>query len=287
MKRFKLKSKKTLIILSALIVLFIALALWGNVALQINEYEYKSEKVPSAFDGFRIAHVSDLHDSELGKEHKRLIEAIENSKVDIIAVTGDSIDCRRPNAKLSLKFFEQAVKIAPCYYVVGNHEAWIVESVIEDFFKKLSDMGVIILRDEYKEIEKDGEIIRICGIDDPDFEYNSGYDSKMSGENIKSIIGEDDTFKILLSHRPTYFENYVTSGADVVLSGHAHGGQFRLPFVGGIYAPDQGFFPEYDSGIFEKDNTTMYVSRGIGNSAFPLRLNNRPELLIIELVSGA
>ena len=133
-------------------------------------------------------------------------------------------------------------------------------------------------------IEKNGEKISISGIDDPDFaiKTNKSPASHMSEENLKEVCSFDG-YNILLSHRPEYFENYVDSEIDLVLSGHAHGGQVRLPFAGGIVAPDQGFFPDYDSGLYSKDKTYMSVSRGIGNSVIPIRVNNRPEIVVITL----
>ena len=98
-----------------------------------------------------------------------------------------------------------------------------------------------------------------------------------------AALSQGDGFQLLLSHRPEFMDMYVRYDIDLVLSGHAHGGQFRLPFLGGLYAPSQGFFPKYDAGLFEEENTKMIVSRGIGNSAFPLRFNNRPELVLITL----
>ena len=102
-------------------------------------------------------------------------------------------------------------------------------------------------------------------------------------DTLKKLIEGEDNYTILLAHRPDFFDEYVKSGSDLVLSGHAHGGQFRLPFVGGLYAPGQGFLPEYDSGIYTEGSTSMIVSRGIGNSAFPIRFNNRPEIILVEL----
>lgn len=122
-------------------------------------------------------------------------------------------------------------------------------------------------------------------MDDPSFktEYLLGDAASIMKSNLDELTSRDDTYTILLSHRPELFISYVESGVDLVLSGHAHGGQFRLPFVGGLMAPNQGLFPEYDAGLYIKENTHMIVSRGIGNSILPFRVNNRPEVILIVL----
>ena len=284
-EKSKVNKKRRLLFLFILLALFIW-TIWGNSALEISEYTVESEELPKAFNGFRIAHVSDLHDAEIGKNNEKLLSLLKESSPDIIAITGDIVDCNRIDIDLSLNFVKEAVKIAPCYYVTGNHEAWLTDENFSKLEKGLLEHGVKILRGESVFIEKDGEKISLSGIDDSDFamKNNSSPISQMSVENIKKI-SDFEGFKIFLSHRPEYFENYVEADINLVLSGHAHGGQFRVPFVGGIYAPNQGFFPEYDSGICEKNNTKMSVSRGIGNSVFPFRLNNRPEIVLIELKS--
>ena len=279
------KRKKKIIILCVILLVLAILILWGNTAVEINEYTVESEELPIAFDGFRIAQISDLHNGEFGKNNKKLISILEESSPDIIVITGDVIDCNRTDTEISIDFLKKAVSIAPCYYIRGNHEAWITDETLSKFEKDISDLGVILLRNEGVFLEKDGEKIYLSGINDPDFSWGNNYVSCMSVENIMGL-SDYDGFKILLSHRPEYFENYVSAGIDLVFSGHAHGGQFRIPFVGGVYAPNQGFFPEYDSGIYEKDDTKMIVSRGIGNSVFPIRLNNRPEVVIVELKTG-
>jgi len=283
------KNRKKMIIRIGVCIFLLTLiiwTLWGNTALKTTEYVIESENIPKEFDGFIIAQISDLHNAEMGKDNKKLLSILEKSEPDIIAITGDVIDCNRTDTEIAFAFFKEAMKIAPCYYIRGNHEAWITEEALSKFEKAISDIGVILLRNEGVSLEKGGEKISISGIDDPDFalKKHEAPSSHMSVENIKSIAG-NNSYKILLSHRPEYFENYVSAEVDLALTGHAHGGQFRIPFAGGIYAPNQGFFPEYDCGLYEKNDTKMIVSRGIGNSVFPLRLNNRPEVVLVWLSS--
>lgn len=273
---------KWLSLLAATIVVIGWIA-WGNTAVEINEYEIRSEKVPDAFCGFRIAQISDFHNVEIGNDNEKLLKLLAEAKPDIIVITGDSIDSYHMDVEVSLQFMEKIVSIAPCYYVTGNHEARLSKEVYLDFEEKIEGYGVEVLHNEAVFIERNGAYISLGGIDDASFasKYNGVQYSDLSNQ-IKALFSEDG-FQILLSHRPESFSTYVEAEVDLVFSGHAHGGQFRLPFVGGMIAPNQGLFPEYDAGLFSEDGTNMFVSRGIGNSLCPIRFNNRPEIVVIEL----
>lgn len=277
------KSKKRYGVLLIIFVLFAIWVVWSNTALELNEYKIKSEDLPESFDGFRIAQVSDLHNTEMGRENSKLLDMLKEAEADIIVITGDVIDSYHTDIEVSLQFVEKAVNIAPCYYVTGNHEARFSREVFLDFEEKMKEYGVQVLHNEAVFIERDGEHITLAGLDDPSFaSSHSGIHYSNLSDLIQELFSEDG-FQILLSHRPELFETYVDAEVDLVFSGHAHGGQFRLPFVGGLIAPNQGFFPEYDAGLFSEGGTNMLVSRGIGNSIFPVRFNNRPEVVVVEL----
>ena len=273
------------IILPVLLALLLALAgwiLWSNRALELNTYTVESLDLPNSFDGFRIAHVSDLHNAEFGDNYGKLLTMLQEAQPDIIAITGDLIDSRRTNISVALKFAEEAVKIAPCYYVPGNHEARIAEyDVLRSGLERL---GVVVLQNENTTMEISGETITVAGVLDPSFEtdYLLGDSETVMKDYLQSTVTED-AYTLLLSHRPELLQAYADYGIELVLSGHAHGGQFRLPLAGGLIAPNQGFFPEYDAGLFTQENTNMIVSRGIGNSAFPFRFNNPPEVILVIL----
>lgn len=277
-----MKKKRKCLVYAAAVVfaaaLLTAYVLWANTALQVNEIKISSSRLPDEFNGFCIAHVSDLHDSDLGNCNEDILTALREQKPDIIAVTGDFTDTYSADSLRAVEFAESAVHIAPVYFVTGNHEGNISESSYAQFEEKLCQAGVKVLRCDAELIERNGQFISVCGVDDPIF---SG--EKITAERLRNLFA-DNGFKVLLSHRPELMDVYSDAGIDLVLSGHAHGGQFRLPFIGGLYAPHQGVFPEYDSGLFNQGRTYMVVSRGIGNSVFPLRLNNRPELIFIELI---
>ena len=278
--------KRTSIILAvvaAILFALIAWIIWGNTALELNTYTISSSKLPQSFDGYRIAHVSDLHNAEMGKDNEKLLTMLRDADPDMIAITGDLVDSRNNDIEVALQFVREAVKIAPCYYVTGNHEARISE--YDELKAGMEAAGVTVLEDAQTEISLTGEFIRLIGVNDPSYQtdYLFGDAKTVMNTKLEELHTEQDRFTILLSHRPELFETYVDHDLDLVLSGHAHGGQFRLPFVGGLVAPNQGFFPEYDAGLYSMNHTNMIVSRGIGNSILPFRFNNRPEVIIIEL----
>ncbi len=272
------------LIIIFVIVLCIAWLILGTKTLTVTEYDLLDSNIPDAFDGYRIVQISDLHNAEFGKDNSRLITKIKEANPDIIVITGDYVDKRRPNADISVDLTRELVKIAPCYYVTGNHEARLGEtfSYLEE---NLKELGVTVLRNNTSYITRNGEKISISGVDDPAFADDSFFgllSSSIMKQELQDIeTGED--YNILLSHHPEHFELYKEKGFNLVFSGHTHGGQFRIPFVGGVFAPDQGIFPKYDAGLFEEDGTSMIISRGIGNSIIPFRINNFPEIVVVNL----
>ena len=280
----KKPNKKTVLIVFVLVILCLGIwTLWDNIALEVNEYEIVSDRIPQGFDGFRIAQISDLHNAEFGERNEKLIQLLSQSDPDIIVITGDLIDSRHTDIEIALDFARQASKIARVYYVSGNHEARIPE--YENLKIGLVKAGVVILENQKVQITREGETITLMGIDDPSFQedYLFGDSESVARQAIENLQNESDEYTILLSHRPELFDLYVETEMDLVFSGHAHGGQFRLPFVGGLVAPNQGLFPKYDAGQFTEENTTMIVSRGVGNSIIPIRFNNRPEIVLVTL----
>lgn len=261
-------------------MLFCSYAIWENTALQISRYSLTFANLPESFDGYRIVHISDLHNAETSKDNKKLIDYIKQCKPDIICITGDIIDSRRTDIAVALNFVGEIVEIAPCYYVTGNHEQRVRQ--YPELKKGLENIGAIVLDDEFAYINQKDSTIKIIGINDPSFETTFPENNvSVIGRKLAELKTEKDTFTLLLSHRPELFDVYASNKIDLVLTGHAHGGQFRIG--GGLFAPNQGFFPEYDAGVFYKDGTNMVVSRGIGNSIIPIRINNRPEIVFIEL----
>jgi len=270
------------------LVLFIIIVLIGFVFYQNNSIEktfieYTDERVPKAFNGFKIIHISDLHNKSFGKDQEKLLKKIKEEAPDIIVITGDLIDRRKYNLEVALTFVRGAVDISPVYYVSGNHEAWSAQ--YEKIKDELVSLNVEVLDDEKLSINKENSFIDIIGLKDPDFNtssYLEGNDTLALEKNLRDLSNEDN-FQILLSHRPELFNLYAEEKIDLIFSGHAHGGQFRLPFIGGVIAPDQGLFPEYTSGLYAKDKSTLIVSRGLGNSIIPIRFFNQPEIIVLTI----
>ncbi len=280
-KMIKKKSVKWLVILP-LALLVILWTVWGNTALETTRIQIVSERIPASFDGWRIAQVSDLHNAEFGEENGDLLKLLQAEQPDMIALTGDLVDSVHTDMDRAVKFAGEAAQIAPCYFVTGNHEARLKEQY-EELEQRLEEIGVTVLRDEAVNLEREGGSIQLIGLDDPRFEEQDEEleDSLAYFEEKLSAMELADSYRILLSHRPETFGAYVSQQIDLVLTGHAHGGQFRLPVIGGVIAPNQGLFPKYDAGLYTEGKTNMIVSRGLGNSVLPFRLNNRPEVVIV------
>ena len=283
--------------------ILVASAIWNvywNSTIVVHTYTHVSEAVPQDFDGCRIVQLTDIHSVRNEKQKQLIYDTTVEQKPDIICVTGDLVDSRYyasngvEGEKLTLTLMEELVKLAPVYFIYGNHEMILLDDPQNNEFKvAIEEMGVqIINNDVIRFVLNEGdESIFIGGIQDPSTLYKDYRYAFLSnnGERMEAMLDavtvdvHNDDFFLLLSHRPEYLEMYDQYPVDLVLAGHAHGGQFRLPFVGGVYAPGQGFLPKYTVGLYETDDLEMYVGTGIGNSVIPVRIFNPPEILTIIL----
>jgi len=284
----KLKRAFTIVIIIT-VVFILGVAAVGiigvreNKKLVVTEYSVKNDKIPDTFNGFRIVQISDFHNPEDAEFVNRIVDEVKKCNPDIIAVTGDLIDSRNTRIDIALDFIEKIKDSAPVYFISGNHEARSIE--LARLLNGLEELGVEYIDIDCVRIEREGKFINLVGIADRDFGVADGMGTVVYLDYQMERLQFDDKgiYTVFLAHRPEFFDLYTERGADLVLSGHSHGGQIRLPFVGGLYAPRQGFFPEYDGGMYELDGATMIVSRGIGNSAFPVRINNPPEIVVVTL----
>ncbi|WP_042470174.1 metallophosphoesterase [Bacillus ndiopicus] len=267
--------KKLAKIIFIIVVVYVFLQV-NNKWLVVTEHVYESERVPASFDGYRITQVTDLHDAIFGNRQKRLIEKVRATNPDAIFITGDLIDSNRYNLENSLEAVRGFVEIADVYYVLGNHE--VATRKMTEIYTALTELGVHVLPNSALTIARGNEQIIIAGIEDPLMGYTTQEMLVMTFEDVPSGM-----FTLLLSHRPERFNTYVDNAVDLVFTGHAHGGQIRLPFIGGLVAPGQGFLPKYTAGTYEDDATMMVVSRGLGNSVVPYRIFNLPEIVTVEL----
>lgn len=275
--------KMKIISITTIVLLMATFFYWQNNDITVTNIDFENDKVPANFNGYKILQVSDLHNKKFGSNQDKLVEITKDIDPDIIVITGDFIDSRRTNVDVALEYTNQVVDIAPVYYVPGNHESRVEEySILKEGLLK---SGVIILDNKLEEININNEKISLIGMEDPTLLTSNNKMKKF--EYILSSIKDrsNSNLKILLSHRPEILDIYERQDIDLVFSGHAHGGQIRLPFTDGLFAPGQGLLPKFTSGIHEKGNTNMIVSRGLGNSLFPFRVFNRPELIVTKLSS--
>ncbi|MBE5881896.1 MAG: metallophosphoesterase [Lachnospiraceae bacterium] len=285
MKKTFQKRMVRLLVSLLLLLLVAGFCYFENNVVTVSEYIIAAENVPESFDGFVIVHLSDLHNKLFGDKQKRLIEKIKAQNPDVIVITGDLIDSNHPDVDTGLLLVEEAVKIAPVYFVTGNHDNWLSDTNTFHLFQGMENCGAVVLKDEVRNLAlgKEEEYITIIGVDDDTQYYKSKLRDTLELLTKGDAEKQQRPFTILLAHEPHLLPVYAEFDIDLVLSGHAHGGQFRIPFVGGFVAPDQGFLPEYTKGLYEENQTSMIVSAGLGNSVIPIRLLNRPEVVTITL----
>ncbi|NLW02820.1 MAG: metallophosphoesterase [Clostridiaceae bacterium] len=271
---------------------------WQNYGLQTTRIALYYDVLPKGFDGYKIAHISDMHGIEFGRKNSALARRIRDFDPDIVVCTGDMISSHARDGQAFLDFLEEMGDQYPIYMCLGNHEQiaeWKeFESEFdygyESFISQVKEAGVHILDNRTEILEKNGDKIRISGLALELYHYSRRDEPYaddgllLRTEYIEEVLGSaSGGFNLLLAHNPSYFKEYAEWGADLVLAGHIHGGVIRIPFKGGLLSPEHVFFPEYDAGIFEKDKSRMYVNRGLGNTVINMRLFNRPELTEITL----
>lgn len=274
------KKRKWLIL--AILGLFCLIVYRDNATVGMTKYEIFSDNLPIAYDQFRIVQLSDVHDAKFGDSHLTVVDKVKKVSPNAIFITGDFIDSNRYNLEQSLLLVEELQFVAPIYYVTGNHE--IATNDTERIKGALEDLGVHVLSDEVAIIQSPVDsVMAIGGIEDP--LGSSLADDEAVQASIERAFANvpDEMFKVLLSHRPEQFDVYVDRGIDVIFSGHAHGGQFRMPGIGGLVSPGQGWFPKYTSGVHKKGDSHLVISRGLGNSIIPIRLFNQPEIVVVTL----
>ena len=253
--------------------------------LKVQHYVVEADSVQTPV---RIALITDLHSCGYGENQRELVDAVNNQNPDIVLLSGDIFDDRIPDDNTK-QFLQGVGKRYPCYYVTGNHEYWSGSSAFSEKMGILESCGIQRLSETCETIMIQGTAMNLCGVDDPDAAMIASDQSAVSFfEQISHVrkASGNGKYTILLSHRPEFFESYAAQGFDLVLCGHAHGGQFRIPgILNGLYAPNQGFFPKYAGGEYHKEQTTMIVSRCLARESTRLpRFYNPPELVMIHLI---
>jgi predicted MPP superfamily phosphohydrolase len=264
--------------------------------IQNTVYSIELSKLPYSFHGFKILQLSDLHSRIFNASNEILINLINESNPDIIVITGDMINSQKDDGSVFINIIKNLKHKYPVYFVLGNHEHQVKKLNDEVYSKYISELIRLktIILDNFKiSIKKGNDKINLWGLTlDPSFYWKATY-KKDSNEifpdyYIDKKLGPcaKKEVNILLVHNPKYFEKYSNWGADLIFSGHVHGGIIRLPYFGGFLSPDRSFFPKYDNGLYEDNGNKMIVSRGLGNSHLNLRINNKPELIVVTLKKG-
>ncbi len=270
---------RTILLLGLVLAVLTADSRWH---LSTEEIQIWDERIPEAFDGFRIVQLSDLHLMQFGEGNDRLLEAVVRAKPDVIALTGDIVDRETGWEEEIRRLARNLVKIAPTYYVSGNHE-W-ASGAARPLFDLLREEGVTVLRNRGILLERGYGRLVLAGVDDK----NGPWDMKTPAELAEAIHQEwPGLYTVLLAHRNTELAEYAAAGFDLVLCGHAHGGLIRLPFTDGLINTERQWLPSYTSGLYRMGEMQCVVSRGLGNSVPVPRLLNRPHIPVVILRHGA
>ena len=266
-------------------VILVAVFLWwNNATLVVSRFDPAFPTLPPGFDGCRIVVLSDLHSAQFGRDNETLLETVAEQSPEYIFVVGDLIDQYRPQPEgYAASIAAGLSAIAPTYYVTGNHE-WAIGDVPQ-LKERLRENGVTVLSNQFVPLERNGDVIILAGIDDPNGYADQETPEELAAE-LTAACGED-AFWILLAHRNDHFPGqYSLLGADLVLSGHGHGGMIRLPGTDGLISTDRTLFPSYTAGLYYENGSTLFVTRGLGNSGPSFRLFNRPEVAMVTLAQG-
>ena len=264
-----------------------ALCVWAfYIGLTLRTYEVNTDKIPEG-QSVRIVAVTDLHSHIYGKDQQPLIDMITAQQPDIIALVGDIADDEEPDVGTRL-LLEGIRGVAPTYYVSGNHEYW--SDGYDDIKSMMEGYGVTVLDNESEDIIVNGVRLCISGVDDPYmFDYTEDADYQAMGDEEELFRQRfsdlnDGVFNLLLAHRPELIDLYRQYGFDLILSGHTHGGQIRVPLlINGLFAPDQGWFPKYAGGWYDICGKTLIVSRGLAFNDLIPRMFNPPEVLVVDI----
>jgi len=271
MKQIKGKKRIALLALGALLLALAAVAM--DMRLAIRRYSLVSGKIETPV---RLVVLTDLHSCRYGEGQETLLSAVAAEQPDAVLLVGDIVDDEMPEERAWITL-DALAEDYPCYYVTGNHE-WRTDA--ERICEEIAALGITVLRGSSDVITVGETTVRFCGLDDPD----AGFWDEQWGVLENAV--EKNVFTVLLSHRPERVEEYQTLGTDLVVSGHAHGGQWRIPGVlNGLLAPHQGLFPDYAGGEYDLGDTTLIVSRGLAReSTLVPRIFNRPEVVTVELL---
>lgn len=258
-----------LFVLAALIIYLY----FERYTLRVRKYTIPVRNLPEGFHGYTILHLTDLHGKRFGRRQARLIRLIRNLNYHVVVLTGDLVNKFWPDIKPAMELVKKLTG-RPVYFVPGNHE-WVTGFKAKE---PLAQFGVRIIDNKAEKLFQDGSHIWIVGVDDP----------HLGRDRLDQAVAavDDSAPRVLLAHSPGIFPRAVRNQIDLVIVGHTHGGQVRIPFLGALVVPGQGLFPRWDYGIYKTGRTTMVISCGLGESDLPIRFNIKPEVVLITLVNA-
>jgi len=280
------------LLIGVFIIAFILYIHYENMNLEVTHFNVHSKDIPITFQGVSFVVLSDLHNNSFGKDNATLLNEINNANPEFIVVAGDMIVGQEfNNYSVVLSLLSKLAARYPIYYGYGNHEQRVMpggdryNERFDEYKESLQKMGVCFLANEHINITRDKETITITGLQIGSEYFTKWKQPKMDTKYLQKLVGIPDNqcYNILVAHNPVYFKNYKEWGADLILSGHLHGGMIRLPGIGGIVSPQYKLLPRYDAGRFEESGKTMLVSRGLGMHTIKIRVFNRPELMVVTL----
>lgn len=280
---------KAMILIGGIIVFMIIFILWMRYELDCLEttyYTIESERLPENFDHARFVLLSDLHNKSFGENNVRLLSAIKRAKPDFILVAGDMVTAKEQDGeKAGLTLMEQLGKEYDVFYARGNHEQKLFEIKGNQYEQAIKKTGVHFLNNESVLLSRGEQEIRITGLSLPMKYFQKFHQTALAEGQIETLLGKrkGNKFHILLAHKPAHFPEYANWGADLVVSGHVHGGILYLPYFGGVISPQLELFPRFDAGVFTLEKSTMVISRGLGSHSVPIRIHNRPELVVVTM----
>ena len=277
-----------MIVIAAALAVYILASLWISANyIVVREYTADTGKSDT---GFRTVVVSDLHDRRFGGDNEKLAEKIRETEPDIIIMDGDMLNAQSQDASVPLELIGLLKDTAPIYYALGNHELSYMANGHSDLTEELESAGAVVLDKNYVDIEINGTQVRLGGLYDYAFGLNGNNDALAAPNDTLGFLQDfqnTDRLKIMLSHRPDSFifgDASKVWDVDLVISGHNHGGQVVIPFLGGLYGGDQGWFPEYVHGMYQKDNILLFETSGLGSDKQKLpRFNNPPEIAVLTI----
>lgn len=287
---------KVIIIVVIVIILMVFIESYREFqSFRIRRYTINDINIPKSFDGYRIAVLGDLHNSSYGEDNQKLFEALDQLAPDAVCIAGDMVLCRQRAYAANIKTADFITRLCgsfDVYYGIGNHEKGLMDgydNVGDNWDRYLERLpkDIKLLSNKHIELKKENDNIYIYGLDIERSFYKRIKDIPMGVDYLEEKLGKKkEGYSILLAHNPDYFDDYVSWGANLVISGHIHGGIVKLPFLGGVISPKLRIFPKYDYGLFKKDDKYMIITGGLGAHFPKIRVNNKPELLEITLKTG-